>query len=150
MCYLSGVAIGALSTFRLLGGAVATAIYGSIVTNQFQDLLPRNVQQALVGSEVDSDTLIAVINAALVNTPTAYAKVPGITNQIISASQLAVKVAYTQAFKVVYYTALGFSALAIISALCIRDTDPAKMTLNKAVFLENEKHTTQNNEKVEG
>ncbi len=101
-----------------------------------------------MGSAIDSDSLSAIIKAAFVNTPAAYAKVPGITKQIVSASQFAIKLAYTQAFKYVYYTALGFAILAIISAFCIREVDPAKMTLDKAVFLENEKPTPHNTEKA--
>ena len=136
-----GVAIGALSTFRLLGGAIATTIYSSIVDNQFADHLPSEIQQALDGTNFDPADLGVLIEAASVNTAAAYAKVPGITKQIIIASQWAVKLAYTESYKVVYYTALGFAVLAIISALLVSNTDPAKKTMDKAVFLENEKKT---------
>lgn len=86
--------------------------------------------------------LRALMQAAAVNSAAAYAKVPGITTQVIAAAQLAVKRAYIQAFQVVYYTALGFACLAILSALCVRDVDPAKKTYEKAVHLENEKVKT--------
>jgi hypothetical protein len=83
-----------------------------------------------------------LIEAAAVNTAVAYDKVPGITAQIVSASQFAVKLAYVQAYRVVYYTALGFAVLAILSALLVPNVDPAKKTLEKAVILENENFTT--------
>ncbi|KAK5709235.1 hypothetical protein LTR17_019960 [Elasticomyces elasticus] len=51
---------------------------------------------------------------------------------------MAVKLAYVEAFKVVYYTALGFALLAIVSALLVANTDPAKKTMERAVMLENE------------
>lgn len=107
--------------------------------NQFADHLPAQIRKAVAGTNFDQKNLSILIKAASLNTAAAYAKVPGITKQIAVASQYAVKLAYTQAFKVVYYTALGFAVLAIISALSIANTDPAKKTLEKAVYLENEK-----------
>ncbi len=133
-----GVAIGALSTFRLLGGAVATAIYSSVVTNQFADRLPGQLQSQLAGTGFNVRDLAALAQAAVVGTEAVYAEVPGITERIIAASQLAVRLAYVEAFKVVYYTALGFAVLAIFSALLVPDTDPAKKTMQRAVILENE------------
>lgn len=97
------------------------------------------MQSAVAGSGFDMANLPALIQAAAVNSAPAYAKVPGITTQIIATAQYAVKRAYIQAFQVVYYTALGFACLAIISALCIKDIDPAKKTYEKAVHLENER-----------
>ena len=137
-----GVAIGAISTFRLLGGAIATAIYSAIVTDEFTKLLPAKITQAVASTNFDPTNLPALIEAATLNTAAAYKKVPGITTQILSASELAVKSAYTQAYKIVYYTALAFAVLAIISALLCSSTDPAKKTLHKAVLLENEKVKT--------
>jgi hypothetical protein len=137
-----GVAIGAISTFRLLGGAIATAIYSSIVDNQFATRLPEHIRRAVSDVNFDMDNLRALVQAAAANSASAYANVPGITSQVIEAARYAVKQAYIQAFQVVYYTALGFACLAIISALCISDIDPAKKTYEKAVQLENEKFKT--------
>ena len=134
-----GVAIGAMSTFRLLGGAVATAIYTSIVNNRFADQLPGQIRSQLAGTGFDMGDIQSLMKAATVGTDAAYAKVPGITHQIIAATQWAIKLAYAEAFKVVYYTALGFAVLAIISALLVSNTDPSKQTMERAVFLENEK-----------
>ncbi|KAJ9621393.1 uncharacterized protein PV06_04796 [Exophiala oligosperma] len=133
-----GVAVGALSTFRLLGGAVATAIYSSIVDNQFKAKLPSQLTKAIAGLNFDQANLKALMAAAAANTAAAYAKVPGITKQVIAASQHAVKLAYVQAFQVVFYTALGFAVLALVSALLVSNIDPAKKNLDKAVLLENE------------
>lgn len=130
--------MGALSTFRLLGGAVATAIYSSIVDNQFKAKLPSQLTKAIAGLNFDQANLKALMAAAAANTAAAYAKVPGITKQVIAASQHAVKLAYVQAFQVVFYTALGFAVLALVSALLVSNIDPAKKNLDKAVLLENE------------
>ena len=143
-----GVAIGALSTFRLLGGAIATAIYTSILATQFSDHLPAKIAQAIAGTDFDPARLSALVEAASLNTAAAYAKVPGITARIINASEAAVKVTYAQAYRAVYLTALGFAALAMISALLCSSTDPAKKTLDMSVLLENEKAKTMFDEKL--
>jgi hypothetical protein len=131
--------VGALSTFRLLGGSVATAIYSSIIDNQFRSNLPGRIAATISGTTFDPANVAVLLKAATANTAAAYAKVPGITAEVLALSQMAVKLAYVQAFKVVYYTALGFAVLAIGSALLVRDVDPAKKTLEKAAVLENEK-----------
>lgn len=110
--------------------------------NQFATRLPEQVRQAVADVNFDMDNLRALVQAAAVNSSMAYAMVPGITSQIIEAAEFAVKKSYIQAFRVVYYTALGFACLAILSALCISDVDPAKKTYEKAVHLENEKVKT--------
>lgn len=135
-----------MSTFRLLGGAVATAIYSSIVDNQFAIQLPSKLRLEVIGTGFNSTNFNALLTAANVNTLAAYKKVPGITQKVIVASQWAVKLAYVEAFKVVYYTALGFALLAIISAALVANTDPAKKTLDTAVVLENEKVKLKGNE----
>lgn len=121
-----------------MGGAIATAIYSAIVANQFEAKLPAQLTKAIIGLNFDQTNLKALMAAAAANTAAAYAKVPGITKQVIAASEYAVKLAYVQAFQVVFYTALGFAILALVSALLVSDIDPAKKNLNKAVLLENE------------
>ena len=49
--------------------------------------------------------------------------VPGITPTIIAAVGDAVKVAYSQAFKTVYFTSIAFGGLSIIAALFITSID---------------------------
>lgn len=117
-------------------------MYSAIVDNQFTDHLPAKIGQAVAGTSFDPANLSALIEAAALNTAAAYAKVSGITSQIATASQYAVKLAYVQAFRIVFLTALGFAALALISALLCSSTDPAKKNANKAVVLENEKTKT--------
>lgn len=134
-----------MSTFRLLGGAVATAVYSSIVDNQFADELPAQLRSTIAGTGFDTSNFLALVEAAMTNTAAAYKAVPGVSEQVITASQWAVKLAYVQAFKIVYYTALGFALLAIGSALLVSNTDPAKKTMDKAVFLENEKGPSAEN-----
>ncbi|OAG07378.1 MFS general substrate transporter [Paraphaeosphaeria sporulosa] len=130
-----GCAVGLAGTFRLLGGSVATAIYTAINNNTFAKKLPNEVLAAAPGFS----NMSALIKAAALNTAAAYKTVPGITNEVIAATQMAVKEAYVQAYKVTYLSALGFGALAIGAAMMTKSTDKHMKNNKRIVRLENEK-----------
>jgi hypothetical protein len=88
----------------------------------------------------------ALIKAAALNTAAAYKAVPGITDGVIAATQLAVKQAYVQAYKVTYLSALGFGALAIGAALMTKSTDTHMKNNTRIVRLENEKTKEERDE----
>lgn len=134
----SGVAIGVASTFRLLGGAIATAIYTAILTNQFAAKLPTEIMKVVKGTGFDMTHIRNLIKAAAVDTAAAYKAVPGITPTIIKASDTGVQVAYTQSYQVVYLAALAFGVLGLICGVFSKSTDRALKNASKAVLLENE------------
>lgn len=133
-----GVAVGLISTFRLIGGAIATAIYTSIQTSRFAVLLPGEVEGAAQATGFNG-SLPALVTAAKTNTPAAYSKVPGITNSTISAVQEAVRQANTQGYKLVYLVAIAFGALAIAAAFSTKGVDEKSRSSSTAARLENEK-----------
>lgn len=135
LTHYSGVAVGLAGTFRLLGGAIATAIYTAIMTNRFSEVLPGRIGQIAQNSDIDSAELLA---AAKVNTAAAYAGVPGITDEVKAAAALAVKLSYVSAFKLVYLVAIAFGGLSIIAAFCTVSTDKALKNDSRAVHLKNE------------
>jgi hypothetical protein len=89
--------------------------------------------QAAKAANFDTSHLANLTRAAAIDTSAAYKSVPGATDQVIEACGLAVKMAYTQSYKIVYLAALGFGGLGIICALFSRDTDRATKTGPKAV-----------------
>ena len=125
-----------MSTFRLLGGAIATAIYTAIPSSEFSDKFPSELIKAVKGTGFDMANIEKLAKAAALGTKAAYESVPGLTPAALKASQHAVRVAYTEAYSVVFLTALG-----IICALLSRSTDVARKNASKAVLLENEKVT---------
>ena len=131
----SGIAVGLASTSRLLGGAIATAIYTAILNNKYASTVGVKISQQVTGFPA----MPALITAAKLNTAAAYAKVPGITPAIITRAGLAAKLAWVDSFKLVWYVALGFGALSIMAACCTKSIDPSMMNNNRAVVLENEK-----------
>lgn len=134
---ISGVAVGLVSTFRLVGGAVASAIYTSIQGNEYAKVLP--VQMSVAASRSGFSGSVSGLTAAAINgTTAAYSKI-GASSVTISAARLAIKEANVQSFSLVFKVAIAFGGLAIIGALCTRSVDVHKKNNNRAAIVENEK-----------
>ncbi|KAH8911117.1 MFS general substrate transporter [Coniochaeta sp. PMI_546] len=133
-----GVAVGLISTFRLIGGAIATAIYTSIQSSRYTQVLPGWVESAAKSSGFNGSES-ALLTAATANTAAAYSKVPGITNATISAVQYAVKEANSEAYKLVYLVAIAFGAVAITAAFTTKGVDEKARNSSTAAKLETEK-----------
>ncbi|KAI9729356.1 MAG: hypothetical protein M1834_006879 [Cirrosporium novae-zelandiae] len=120
-----GLACGLLGSLRQVSGCIATTIYMSILTNRLGTTIPSNIIPAalsagLPGSEIPT-LLKALTAAAGTPSPSSLTSVPGITSQIISAVDLAVKTAYAQAFRTVYLASIAFGGLALVAALFSKD-----------------------------
>lgn len=135
-----GIAVGLAGTFRLLGGAVATAIYSAILSSTFTSHIPSTMRSAISKSDVPySDSLLqSLIAAAATNTLAAYEAVRGVTPDLVELAGMATKLAYVEAFKLVYLIAIAFGALATIAAFCTVSTDRKMKSSRRAVVLKNE------------
>lgn len=136
--FCSGVANGLASTFRLMGGAVATAIYSAILANRFADRLPVKMAPVIQSNNIPSSAIPELLAAAAVNTAEAYEAVPGISPRIITEAVMAVKFAYVDAFRLVYLVAIAFGVLAIIAASFTRTIPKERKTMVRAIRMENE------------
>lgn len=94
-----GIAVGIATCLRLVGGAVATAIYSAILTNKLKDKIPANVAAAVLPLGLPQSELPGLLEAIATGSPTAILKVPGITSEIIAATARAVRVSYAEGFK---------------------------------------------------
>lgn len=137
-----GVAVGLISTFRLIGGAVATSIYVSIYTSHYASNILPTLQRMVDGTGF-SGPFSALLTATKLNTPAAYAKLPGITPRTIQAAMLAVKTSYVGAFRIVYLVAIAFGVVAIASALSTRSVKKSNKSHTQAVILETEKDVSK-------
>ncbi len=135
-----GVAVGLAGTFRLFGGAVATAIYTAIYSNRQLQTLPGFMKDAISDSGVAySDSLLAgLVKAATVNTAAAYQKVAGVTPQLAALAIEATKQSFVKGFSLVYLVAIAFGLLAAGASLCTVSTDRAKKNNARAVIMKNE------------
>jgi hypothetical protein len=135
----SGVANGLASTFRLMGGAVATAIYSAILANRFASQLPVKMAPVIKEYNVPSSLVPGLLQAAALNTADSYEALPkAITPKILAATQMAVKYAYVDAFKLVYLVAIAFGVLAITAAAFTKTIPKERKTLQRAIRMENE------------
>ncbi|KAJ2904407.1 putative trichothecene efflux pump protein [Zalerion maritima] len=144
-----GIAVGLAGTFRLLGGAIATAIYTAILTGRFDSTLTSHMEDAIEASSVpySSSLLGDLIAAAQTNTAAAYAAVQGATSELASAAALATKYAYVDAFKLVYLVAIAFGGAATIAAFCTVSTDRKLKNNQRAITLKNERASGTEGEK---
>ena len=132
-----------LSTVRLIGGAIATAIYTAVRTNRLTQVLAPNVIHAADASGFTGN-ITTLLAAATKGTAAAYHAVPGISNQTIVATGAAVKESYAESFQLVYEVAVAFGGLALLCALTTRNIPKSKKTSERPIHLENEPSTPKN------
>lgn len=115
-----GLASGVLGSIRALGGAVAQALYVSILTNKVTKYIPEYVVPAATGAGLPASSLPQLFAGLTLGNFTA---VPGITPQVIAATGLAVRDAYVTTFHYVFYATIPFGVLLIVSCVFIPDMD---------------------------
>jgi hypothetical protein len=99
-----------------MGGAVAQALYVSVLTNKLQEYIPQYVAPAATSAGLPQSSLPSLF--AGINTGS-FANVEGITPDIISAVGDALTTAYTLSFRTVFYTTIPFSFILIIGAIFV-------------------------------
>ena len=115
-----GLATGVLGSIRGMGGAVAQALYVSILTNEATKQLTVNIPAAAEGAGLSPKAIPAVF-AGL--TSGSFNAVPGITPKIQAAIGGAVVSSYTKAFQLVFYATIPFSVLLVLAACFVPDMD---------------------------
>ena len=115
-----GLATGVLGSIRGMAGAVAQALYVSILTNKATAYLGEYVPPAAEGAGLPTSSLTALFNGI---TTGSFAKVPDITPKIEAAVGAAVQHAYADAFHMVFYATIPFSVLLVAAALFVPDMD---------------------------
>ena len=132
-----GVAVGLISTFRLIGGAIATAIYTAIQSSRFSTILPGWVEDTVHSSNF-TGSIPDLVRAACLNIASAYKVVGGISNATIAATETAVKQADSEGYKLVYLVAIAFGLVAIVSAISTKGVEEKSRSNHTAARLENE------------
>ncbi|KAF2006923.1 fungal trichothecene efflux pump [Amniculicola lignicola CBS 123094] len=106
-----GLATGVLGSIRALGGAVAQALYVSILTNKVSTYLPEYVVPAVTELGLPASSIPALFAGLTAGNLTA---VPGITPEIMVAAGAATSKAYLESFRIVFYATIPFGVLLII------------------------------------
>ena len=118
-----GLAVGALGAIRASSGAIATAIYLSILTNKDATLSAEKIPIAVLQAGLPESSLPALFAAIASGKSTAFATVPGITAQILAALGLAEQDAFAGAIKVIFLVTIAFGACGIIASFFIKNLD---------------------------
>jgi hypothetical protein len=104
-----------LGSIRALGGAVAQALYVSVFVNKLNTNLPAYVAPAVLGAGLPQSSLPGFFAAM---TAGDFSAVPGVTDAVLAAFAPALKTAYSQSFKIVFYCTIPFSVI-LICASCL-------------------------------
>ncbi|KAH8595966.1 fungal trichothecene efflux pump [Bisporella sp. PMI_857] len=115
-----GLATGVLGSIRGFGGAVAQALYVSVLTNKLADYLPAYVAPAVVQAGLPASSLPSLFAGLTTGNFTA---VPDITPTIIGVAATQAKRAYIDSFHIVFYATIPFSTLLILSACFVPNMD---------------------------
>ena len=115
-----GLATGVLGSIRGMGGAVAQALYVSVLNNEATKQLAANVPAAAEGAGLSPKAIPAVFAGI---TSGSFDAVPGITPKIKAAIGGAVVQSYTSGFRMVFYATIPFSVLLVVAACFVPDMD---------------------------
>ncbi|KAI1126025.1 major facilitator superfamily domain-containing protein [Nemania abortiva] len=118
----TGLAIGILLTFRLLGGLVGLAICSTVFSSIFS--------QSIAKIELLPDVL-----SVLRSPEQAIASIPLLRSlDLPDEALLAIREAYLHAIRAILYTMTGFSGLGLLSSFFTRDLDLQKTEMGQQRF----------------
>ncbi|KAK7430669.1 hypothetical protein QQZ08_002713 [Neonectria magnoliae] len=101
-----GLATGILGSIRGFGGAIAQALYVSVLNNELAKKIPANVIPAAINAGLPESSIKQLLAGTAMSD---YSAVPGITDSIINTVSLALRDSYIGSFKIVFYTTIPFS-----------------------------------------
>ncbi|KAK8092846.1 hypothetical protein PG999_014433 [Apiospora kogelbergensis] len=110
-----GLAAGALASIRSMGGAVAQALYVSILNTQVAARLAADVGPAAVRAGLPESSLAALF-AAIKAADDGFAGVPGASREVAAAVARQVRDSYVASFRVVFLATIPFGFLLVLFA----------------------------------
>lgn len=115
-----GLASGALGSIRAMGGAIAQALYVSILNNRLAQNIETKVVPAAVEAGLPSSSITALLEAIPVGN---FSSVPGAAEAVVGVVIAGVQDSYVSSFRVVFYATIPFGVLLIIFAFFVPDMD---------------------------
>lgn len=109
-----GLVGGTLGAIRSAAGAIATAMYSSILTSESSKYIPKYVPDAAVAAGLPESSVSSLLTGVSTGN---YTGVAGINTAILTATQQAVKHAYSMSFRTVFLCTLPFGALILVSSV---------------------------------
>lgn len=112
-----GLATGVLGSIRGMGGAVAQALYVSVLQNELKKNIPAFVSPAATGAGLPESSLAALLAAAAGGA--GFDDVPGATEGVVAAVAEALKTAHVRSFRMVFLCTIPFSVILIIASFFV-------------------------------
>ncbi|KAL2847856.1 fungal trichothecene efflux pump [Aspergillus pseudoustus] len=139
-----GLALGLIGTFRFLGSAVGTTVFGQILNNRAAGSVSEHVGDALArlgygfSSGEIANVITAISTSASEDNPVAASLANlGITPQALKEAIRAYRTAWSSAFRVTWLATIPFGVVACVLAFWVRDPSPL-FTSHTAVRMERE------------
>ncbi|CAM1501313.1 Fc.00g104750.m01.CDS01 [Cosmosporella sp. VM-42] len=111
-----GLATGILGSIRGFGGAIAQALYVSVLNNELTKKIPAKVIPAAVDAGLPESSVQGLLAGVAAGD---FSAVPGVTDAVAAAVAAAVKGSYVDAVKVVFYTTIPFSFILLAMSFLV-------------------------------
>lgn len=116
-----GLATGVMGSIRGLAGAVAQALYVSVLQNELKKNIPEYVGTAATDAGLPESSLGDLLTA--VGTGVGLDAVPGATAKVLEAVGVALKLAYVRSFRLVFLCTIPFSVILIIASFFVPNVE---------------------------
>lgn len=117
-----GAAVGIAASIRSLGGAVAIAVFSSVLANRMRTTVAALVPSALIQAGLPQDSIAAFLQAMQGLLP--LSDVQGLTPTILAIGTDAYQTASSQAYRTCFLTNIAFSVLGLIGSFFCADLNP--------------------------
>lgn len=111
-----GIANGLIGTSRSTLSSLTQAVFVTILENKLATNIPKYVIPDAVDAGLPKSSVGALLEGLAVGNFTA---VPGIDQEILTATLRGNQEAYIQSFKMVYYAGIAFAACGIVGAMLV-------------------------------
>ncbi|TPX10672.1 uncharacterized protein E0L32_008406 [Thyridium curvatum] len=112
-----GLATGVMGSLRALGGAVAQAMYVNVLNNKLGENIPAYVAPAATGAGLPASSLKALFAGIAASGD--LSAVPGASPAVLAAVSAALRRAYQESFKIVFFCTIPFSVILIAASFIV-------------------------------
>jgi hypothetical protein len=128
--HLIATATAVTTSARAVGATVFTAVYSAAFGDEIGKNLPNGIIKAVSQAGLAADRIPDFMQAFLGQDTKALSAIPGVNSEVIAAAAEAMKVAYADSVRVVYYIAIAFGATACVACFFL---DNLRGTMNYRV-----------------
>lgn len=118
-----GTAAGVAGSTRSVISTIASTIYQVVLADRLKKTIPARVIPAVENAGLPVTSVASYMTAVTEGTAAALSSVKGITPAIIAVGTRAYRIAYAEAFKTVFLTAIAFGCVSIGLALFVPNVE---------------------------